>query len=110
MAAPKRLKPVRPLAGKPLYEAVKLAITEAIETGIFHAGDRLPSTKELSVQLEVSLVTAHRALQELVSEGMLERSQGRGTFVHHRHAERRQIAASSARVGLVFHAEASLAD
>ena len=48
-------------------------------------------------------------MQELVLSGILERSQGRGTFVHQRFSERRKIAAAL-RVGLVFHPEASLAD
>ncbi len=69
----------------------------------------MPSTKELSCQLAVSLVTAHRALQELVSTGVLSRSQGRGTFVHERYLERKKTLADT-RVGLIFHAESSLAD
>ena len=80
-----------------------------VEGGVFVPGEQMPSTKELSEQLDVSLVTAHRALQELVAAGVLERSQGRGTFVHHRYQQRKQVIAGS-RVGLVFHRDASLAD
>src|SRR5205814_1693582 len=99
----------RPRPGQPLYKTVKQAICAAIEAGDFTPGAQMPNTKELSVQLGVSLVTAHRALQELVALGALERSQGRGTFVHHRYFQRKRIAAAL-RVGLVFHAEASLAE
>ena len=109
MAAAKQLKAVKPQPGRPLYASVKEAMMEAIENGVFVPGEQMPSTKELSEQLDVSLVTAHRALQELVAAGVLERSQGRGTFVHHRYLQRRQVIAGS-RVGLVFHREASLAD
>jgi LacI family transcriptional regulator len=69
----------------------------------------MPSTKDLSEQLAVSLVTAHRALQELVTAGVLQRAQGRGTFVHEKYPERKSQIAEF-RVGLVFHADASLAD
>src|SRR5687768_11378322 len=109
MSAQKQLKAVQQEPGRPLYEVVKDSICAAIEEGVYGPGEQMPSTKCLSEQLGVSLVTAHRALQELVLSGVLERSQGRGTFVHHRYNERRKIA-SAMRVGLVFHREASLAD
>lgn len=103
------LKPVRGEPGRPLYELVRDAVRDAIDQGLFHPGDRLPSTKTLSVTLEVSLVTVHRALQELVAAGVLRRGQGRGTFVHESYAEP-EHRTSSMRVGIVFHTEASLAD
>src|SRR5688500_112503 len=104
-----KLQPVHQEPGRPLYETVKDALCAAIDAGVFAPGEQIPNTKFLSEQLGVSLVTAHRALQEMVTSGVLERSQGRGTFVHSRYVQRRQIAASR-RVGLVFHREASLAD
>jgi DNA-binding LacI/PurR family transcriptional regulator len=103
------LKKVKPETGRPLYETVKDAICSVIDGGGFAPGQQMPSTKQLSEKLGVSLVTAHRALQELVLCGVLERSQGRGTFVHHRYFHRKQIA-GKVRIGLVFHREASLAD
>lgn len=74
---------------RPLYLAVRDAIYQAVESGHFKPGQRLPSTKEISEQLRVSLVTAHRAMQELVATGVLSRTQGRGTFVHQKYHERR---------------------
>jgi LacI family transcriptional regulator len=104
-----QLKAVKAQPKRPLYAVVKEALRDAIDQGIFVPGEQMPSTKELSEQLHVSLVTAHRALQELVSCGVLERSQGRGTFVHERYLQRRHALAGR-RVGLLFHREASLAD
>jgi DNA-binding LacI/PurR family transcriptional regulator len=72
---------VRTQAGRPLYLAVRDALRDAIDTGKFRPGDRIPSTHLVSKQLNVSLVTAHRALKELVSCGVLQRAQGRGTYV-----------------------------
>ena len=45
-------------------------------------GDRLPSDAELQEQFSVSRVTARRAIAELVSEGLVERRRGSGTYVH----------------------------
>src|SRR3954452_25305049 len=109
MPASKQLSVVNARPGQPLYQTVKEALCAAIDAGTFAPGEQMPNTKQLSEQLGVSLVTAHRALQELVTNGVLERSQGRGTFVHHRYFERRRVAAAT-RLGLLFHREASLGD
>src|SRR5437773_8590621 len=107
--AAKQLKAVEPRPGQPLYVCARDSIRQAIDSGMFAAGEQMPSTKELSEQLEISLVTAHRALQELVSTGVLQRSQGKGTFVHQHYFDRKDTLAGT-RVGLVFHTESSLAD
>ncbi|MEQ9453989.1 MAG: GntR family transcriptional regulator [Phycisphaeraceae bacterium] len=101
-----QLKPVKPQQGRPLYETVKEAVIAAIDSGVFKAGERIPSTKELSQQLSVSLVTAHRALQDLVTIGILDRRQGRGTFVIDRKDRPRQLR----RIGVLFSEQASIAD
>ena len=105
----KALKAIVPQPGRPLYITARDAVREAIDEGVFTPGEQMPSTKELSEQLAVSLVTAHRALQELVNSGVLQRSQGKGTFVHQRYLDRKETI-SSTRVGLVFHGDSSLAD
>jgi DNA-binding LacI/PurR family transcriptional regulator len=109
MPVTKDLKPVQPQPGKPLYLAAKERIREAIDAGAFTPGEQMPSTKDLSDQLEISLVTAHRALQELVNAGVLQRSQGKGTFVHQAYLEGRRTVGES-RVGLVIQPQASLVD
>jgi DNA-binding LacI/PurR family transcriptional regulator len=96
-------------AGTPLYVSVKEAVRSAIERGRYQPGEQLPSTKALSDQLEVSLVTVHRAMQELVATGVLRRGQGKGTFVHEEYVKR-SAKTHGLRVGLVFHQESSLAD
>ncbi len=101
------LQPVEPEPGQPLYTTVRDAVRAAIDRGEFSAGQQLPSTKAISEQMNVSLVTVHRALQELVAAGVLQRGQGRGTFVHEQYGRRYS---TGHRLGLVFHAESSLAD
>jgi DNA-binding LacI/PurR family transcriptional regulator len=91
--------------GEPLYVSVKEAMLQAIRRGQLQAGDRLPSTKALSEQLEVSLVTTHRAMQELEARGVIDRVQGRGTFVADRKETGKRV-----RLALILQPEASLAD
>jgi GntR family transcriptional regulator len=44
-------------------------------------GDRMPSDAELCELFEVSRMTARHAVQQLVTEGLLYRRRGQGTFV-----------------------------
>lgn len=46
-----------------------------------HAGDALESERELVGQLGVSRVTIRQAIADLVEAGLLEKTQGKGTFV-----------------------------
>ncbi|ODS54247.1 MAG: histidine utilization repressor [Agrobacterium sp. SCN 61-19] len=65
----------------PLYEQMKAEIKARIERGDWPINFRIPSENELVEMLGVSRMTAHRALRELASEGVIVRVQGRGSFV-----------------------------
>lgn len=65
----------------PLFEQVMQHIRTQVQTGQVGAGYRLPSETELCLQYDVSRITVRRALKELEEEGLLERRQGKGTFV-----------------------------
>ncbi|MFD2207153.1 histidine utilization repressor [Kiloniella antarctica] len=65
----------------PLYQKVKDYIIEHIRSGEWETGYQIPSENELTLSLEMSRMTIHRALRELTSDGWLMRVQGAGTFV-----------------------------
>ncbi len=65
----------------PLYAQLKDAVRERIASGELKPGDRLPGEVAWGEQLGISRLTVHRALRELVSEGLLIRQRARGTFV-----------------------------
>ncbi|MBN2445981.1 MAG: GntR family transcriptional regulator, partial [Phycisphaerae bacterium] len=66
---------------RPKYVQARDILVNAIRSNHLRAGAKLPSTQEISEQIKISLITAHRALQELVEHGFLRREVGRGTFV-----------------------------
>ena len=66
---------------RPLYEQIYSDIREQIGQGIFKAGDRLPSEKQISEQYHVSRITSKKALEMLAEEGTVIRMPGRGTFL-----------------------------
>lgn len=66
---------------KKLYKAVFDGVIERIVAGHFAPGAMLPSEFELADQFEVSQGTARKALIELEKKRIVERRQGKGTFV-----------------------------
>ncbi|MGM0877151.1 MAG: GntR family transcriptional regulator [Bacillota bacterium] len=65
----------------PLYIQLKDIIIQNIENQVWVTGDMIPTEKELQEQYRLSRTTVRQALTELVSEGVLERIQGKGTYV-----------------------------
>ncbi|MCK8045040.1 histidine utilization repressor [Shewanella sp. 1CM18E] len=66
---------------KPKFEEIKQYILAQIESGEWAEDSRVPSENQLSELFSCSRMTARRALTELTESGVLERSQGLGTFV-----------------------------
>lgn len=65
----------------PKYAQAKQNILSYIGEKGLKNGEKLPSEKELSVILNVSMITLRRALHELESSEIIERVQGKGTFI-----------------------------
>lgn len=76
-----QLPSVDPNSSVPRYVQAKQILIGAIQQGLLPRGAKLPSTHDVSDELQVSLLTAHKAIQCLVQEGWLNRERGRGTFV-----------------------------
>ena len=68
-------------ATRPRYQQLKDLIIRQILNGELQPSDRVPSENELVESMQVSRMTANRALRELNDEGYVERVAGRGTFV-----------------------------
>jgi GntR family transcriptional regulator len=66
---------------KPLYVQIQEFIAELILSGKLQPETKIQSEREFSEELGVSRMTVRKALTELVSEGMLERRHGSGTYV-----------------------------
>src|SRR5580658_6016845 len=67
--------------GKPLFRQIYLGLRQAILSGAFPAGERLPSTRDLAEQLDVSRTVALLAYERLLAEGFAEGRGGSGTYV-----------------------------
>src|SRR5215207_11395065 len=65
----------------PKYQALRGALVDAISSGDWTPGMRLPTEAELAQSLPYSLGTVQKAYGELVKNGLVVRSRGRGSFV-----------------------------
>ncbi len=66
---------------EPIYRQLIQSIKLQIEGGILTAGIRLPASRDLARQLDISRISVVNAYAELRSEGYLSAHAGRGTFV-----------------------------
>ena len=66
---------------KPRYQPLPAPLIDQLAAGDLQPTDRVPSEHELVATMNVSRMTANRALRELDTEGYVERIAGRGTFV-----------------------------
>jgi len=74
--------------GIPLYYQLENVLREKITSGTFPPGERLPTEIELIEAYGVSRITVRQALSALTEEGLIERQQGRGTFVANRRSRK----------------------
>ncbi len=65
----------------PLYEQLASELRRQIETGKLKPGGALAPESALVAKFKVSRVTARKALDLLVDDGLIVRRQGKGTFV-----------------------------
>jgi len=65
----------------PLYYQLQEALKQQIESGVWKAGDALPSEPDLARRFRVSRVVVRQALAILEDDRQIVRIRGRGTFV-----------------------------
>lgn len=65
----------------PLYQRLRDTLATAVAEGQWRPGDAIPSEADLAKSHGVAIGTVRKAVDQLVAEGVLDRQQGRGTFV-----------------------------
>ena len=72
---------LQPESHIPLYVQLRDQLRALVHSGELRAGDRIPASRELAVQLGVHRTTVANAYAELESEGLIQGHVGRGTFI-----------------------------
>ncbi len=65
----------------PLYQRLRDDLLQRIAEGEWSAGDAIPTEAELTQAYELATGTVRKAIDMLVTEGVLTRTQGKGTYV-----------------------------
>lgn len=65
----------------PRYYRIQMEVRKQIESGVWRPGEMIPAESQIAEDYGVSLGTVRRAIQDLVTDGLLYRMQGRGTLV-----------------------------
>ena len=71
----------------PIYQQLVDTIRVAVKKGILVSGQQLPTVQEMSQKLGIARGTIKRAYDELERAGLVEKVQGRGTFVRYQPAD-----------------------
>ncbi|GAP36587.1 GntR family transcriptional regulator [Piscinibacter sakaiensis] len=75
-------------AFSPLYRQIKALMTRSLQAGEWRPGEAIPSEMDLAARFKVSQGTVRKAVDELATDNLLVRRQGKGTFVA-THAEQK---------------------
>jgi len=75
---------IDPTLDIPIYQQLVDRIRVSVKKGLLKTGQKLPTVQEMADRLAVARGTIKRAYDELEREGLLEKVQGRGTFIRYR--------------------------
>jgi GntR family transcriptional regulator len=78
-------------SGVPFYRQIVDQVRAAIATGSVGPGDRLPTVRQLAVDLSINPNTVSRAYTELELTGLVETQMGSGTFIGQRRVEQDDV-------------------
>ena len=76
-----KLKAMYARSAVPLYIQIASALRQRIGSGRWGPGHKISTLEELEREFEVARVTVRLAIELLEREGLVQRQQGRGTFV-----------------------------
>ena len=76
-----RLSKTYARSGAPLYVQVADELRGRIQSGTWKLGDKISTQEELEQEFQVARITIRQAVDLLQQEGLVQRRQGKGTFV-----------------------------
>jgi GntR family transcriptional regulator len=72
---------ISPVNPDPLYKQVTDQVKDAVASGTLKPETKLPSIREMSKELKISIITIKRAYADLEREGYIITRAGMGSFV-----------------------------
>lgn len=72
---------IQPGAAEPIYRQIMEQVRRLVAGGQLHAGQELPSVREVAAVHAINPMTVSKAYSQLEGEGVLERRRGKGMAV-----------------------------
>ncbi|MFC2164681.1 GntR family transcriptional regulator [Acidobacteriota bacterium] len=72
---------ISPLNPDPMYKQITDQIKDAIAAGTMKAETKLPSIREMSKELKISMITIKRAYADLENKGYILTRSGMGSYI-----------------------------
>ena len=72
---------IDPQSEKPIFIQIAEQLEDAIFTGIYPEGEKVPSTNEIAALLSINPHTVLKGMNLLVDEGIIYKKRGLGMFV-----------------------------
>lgn len=85
-------------SGIPLWLQLRNRLIYLITSGYYATGDKLPTVREMAVDLGINYNTVSKVYQDIERDGYIVSKRGRGTFAHdgyRKHADAADNAADS---------------
>jgi len=70
----------------PLYHQLYSSLKRGITSGEVQYGEQMPTEQQLSEALDISRITAKRAMDELANDGLIARQRGKGSYVTYKYS------------------------
>lgn len=72
---------IQPSLPEPIYRQIADQVRRMVAGGQLHAGDALPSVREIAAAHAINPMTVSKAYSQLEADGVLERLRGKGMVV-----------------------------
>ena len=83
-------------SGIPIWLQLRNRLIYLITSGVFAPGDKLPTMRQLAVDLGINYNTVSRVYQDIERDGYIISQRGRGTFAHDGYLQQEQAAGGAA--------------
>ncbi|OUO90846.1 GntR family transcriptional regulator [Gordonibacter sp. An230] len=79
-------------SGIPIWLQLRNRLIYLITSGHYRTGDKLPTVREMAVDLGINYNTVSKVYQDIERDGYIVSKRGRGTFVHDRYKSAEETA------------------
>lgn len=79
----------------PLYQQLASEVRRLVDEGFLGVGERLPSLRDLSKQLQISVITVRQSMDVLIADQYVVSRPGSGNYVADDHAQKKPIGRGS---------------